>query len=199
MDAGGSPTSSNILVSLTSSLLIIGPCSSTCASGASVRFQLLGAIAPPTNRLPDIKIRLDTYTHLYDDTGLRYKIDYAEKDFVLPVSYGPLSSVVLNRVVPGTSQDADQVGQTIELTSTWYPMHSVKAGGRFIFLFSDVFIYEQSTAPTCLSGPTGSTSSATCELLQKVVDSAIGQNVIYELRVTLPSAISVASEGTVDS
>lgn len=66
-----------------------------------------GANAPPTNKLPDVKIRLDTYTHLYDDTSLRYKIDHAEKDFVLPVSYGPLSSLVMNRVQPGTSTDRD--------------------------------------------------------------------------------------------
>lgn len=66
-----------------------------------------GANAPPTNVLPDVKIRIDTYTHQYDDTSLRYKIDYAEKDFVLPVSYGPLSNVVMNRVLPSTTTDAD--------------------------------------------------------------------------------------------
>lgn len=89
----------------------MAPCSALCASGTTIRFQILGATAPPTNVLPNVKIRIDTYTNLYSDTSLRYKIDFAEKDFVLPVSFGPLGNVVLNRVVPGsTTTDADQVG-----------------------------------------------------------------------------------------
>ena len=82
-------------------------------------------------------------------------------------------------------------------------MHSARASGgvsaKFIFQFSDVFLYEPASGSlSCQAGPTGSLASATCEVIESTTDSDVAQKVLYNLRVSLPDIV-VATEGTVDA